>query len=289
MPKDINERLINNISKSIEISKRSLKQDSNKCYTPMLKQGDIILCDFTGLSTEFDEPHFAIVWAAKPKDENITVIPMTSKAKQESINTFTIGKIQNFITCNISSTVKESFVYIDKICNVSRKRIRPWLQKDPTTGNVITDLSGKTFITSLNSSQKSRIKESIRLFYLQEGEYLYNYLTYSLNYSWIVDIDTCSKDCLLHGYRLITNVQLSQLSSTQAALNYEVDGVQYSLPLIHINDSIFCSTTLRSSFSKIKYKPNKYNRRNSLLYALLSNKTDYVDEAKAILQLSKSV
>lgn len=289
MPKDTNERLINNISKSIEISRRSLSQDSNKCYTPILKQGNIILCDFTGLSTEFDEPHFAIVWAANPNDENITIIPMTSKAKPESINTFTIGKVQNFITCNTSLTVKESFVYIDKICNVSRKRIRPWLQKDPTTGNVITDSSGKHFITSLDSSQKSRIKEAIRLFYLQEGDYLYNYLIKSLNYCWIVDVDTCSKDYLLHGYRLITNVQLSQVSSTQAVLNYKVDGIQYSLPLIHIDDSIFCSTTLQSSFYNIKYIANKYKRRKSLLFALLSNKKDYVKEAELILKLSKTV
>ena len=121
--------------------------NKNKTYLPDLKRGHIVQCEFIGIGSEYNDKHFAIVWSAPANSETIVVLPLTSQSIREDIGQFHLGKVANFITSDKPDpstglfTVKDSYIYVNKICEVSRTRVGLWYQRD-SSGNLITDSSG---------------------------------------------------------------------------------------------------------------------------------------------------
>ncbi|HAT4256585.1 TPA: hypothetical protein I9065_003008 [Clostridium perfringens] len=280
-----NLRLLNSLIKTTNLSgKTNFKKDG--VYTPILKRGHVIQCEFTGIGEELDFLHFAIVWNAKKNEETINVIPLTSKFKEESVASFYLGQIENFITKENNSFVnKESYIYVNKLMEVSRKRIRP-VFKQNINGEMITESNGAKILVEISEEQKQRIKESIELFYLDSSEFLLEKLqSYSNNY--FIDLESCSEEIFsCYGYRKISDLKIEEIDENNNRLSFLVNKNRQSLILKKLSESNwqkFKSDEHKDLYENIKYEKNLIVRRNNILEALFSRNELKVIEAKVII------
>lgn len=153
---------LHKVIRTVNLNNLTLQQSNFKCingiYHPMLNRGNIVRCEFIGIGSEIDDTHYAIVWDCPFNSESITVIPITSKFIEESKRTFLLGMINDFITDKKNTVIKPSYVYLNKIKEVSRKRLTPWVIPN----------SNPTKLVTLNNEQIDRIKEAIAITYLDE-------------------------------------------------------------------------------------------------------------------------
>jgi len=279
-----NLNILDNVIRVTQLSSIKVEKGTNNSFLPSLERGNIVSCEYTGIGAEYNDTHYAIVWSAPPINENVVLIPMTSQPKYESIGTFTIGLIPNFITVKGSLTVKESWVHLTKMSEVSRKRIKPWFQIDTTSGQNITDTSGNNLKVRLKTDQVDRIKEGIKLFYLDEGTCLVKYLQNTINAKWICDVSSINAQILLHGYRDTNNLAFSQINDNTAQVTYNLSGTSFTIPLKKIILTKFESTQHKNLYNnQVTYNTNKYNRRKQLIWALFSNDNALVNDSKRLI------
>lgn len=128
-------------------------------YLPIVNEGELIEVRFSGLGSETDQEHFAIVWKAKRTSDPIVIIPTTSfkeDSTQETEIAFNIGKI--------SFMGKETVVLLDQMTTISRKRIDQ--RKRYKTRRRLS--SGKYEFATISKEQKNRILDGIRAYHLNE-------------------------------------------------------------------------------------------------------------------------
>ncbi|GAA4297121.1 hypothetical protein GCM10023142_36660 [Anaerocolumna aminovalerica] len=277
---NMNKMILDNVIRVTQLSSVKVERGTNNAYLPQLKRGNIVSCEFTGLGTEYNDTHFAIVWSAPPNDESIIVIPMTSQPKLESMKTFTIGKIENFVTSRDCLDIKESWVHLGKIREVSRKRISPWFQINTSSGNNIADRQGNNLKVVLSDLQIIRINDGIKLFLLNEGKCLCDYIQ-EINANWILDYNTVE---LLHGYRLIYDYSFTVTDDNNAIIKYSCNTIEYNVKAKKIDKDKFDSAQHKSLYTEhIYYKENRYKRRKEIVKALFSNNQDKINNAKALI------
>lgn len=135
-------------------------------YKPILSDGELIEVRFSGLGSETDQEHYAIVWKAKRTSDPIVIIPTTSFKEESTVETevaFNIG--------NIDFMGKETVVLLDQMTTISRKRIDP-RQLHKTRRSLG---QGKFKYATISDDQKNRILDGIRAYHLNETT-IYQYL-----------------------------------------------------------------------------------------------------------------
>lgn len=117
-------------------------------FIPDLVHGQLIKVKFTGAGSEIEEDHYAIVWEAKPKRDQVIVVPTNSfkPTTREYKHNFNIGKVFPFN--------KETLVCIDQITCISRKRIIEYTFYNPVLR--------RNNISIIEPNQKNRIFDGIR-------------------------------------------------------------------------------------------------------------------------------
>ncbi|MFD0737382.1 hypothetical protein, partial [Planotetraspora mira] len=265
-------------------SKRNYMKDG--VYTPILERGHVVQCEFTGIGEELDYLHYAIVWNTKKTCETINVIPLTSQFKEESVGTFYLNKIENFMTKDKDKFVnKESFVYVNKLMEVSRKRIKP-VYKQEVNGTIIKNDKNQKELLKISEEQKERILESIELLYLESNEFLVDKLK-SIPIGSQFEEDLVDNSELLDlGYRKIINYN-QENTQNHTRINFEIAKKQYSLSFKKMNDhnwKTFKSLEHAKLYTKIKYEKNNISRRNNLIEGIFSRDNLKVEEAKKLLK-----
>lgn len=260
---------LHKILKTANLNNLTLKQCGveyrDNVYYPILNRGNIVRCEFVGIGAEIDDTHWAIVWDAPLGSETITVLPITSKFHEESQRTFTIGKITDFYTDKNDSSIKESYVYLSKIKEVSRKRITPWIVQN----------SNPSRFVMISEEQIQRIKDAIMVTYM-DADYL-------------VDI-LCKKELQLPlqyddkvlsmGYRHIYSYEIDKSDKKRHIINFRLsNGDSYTLKMFypHYND------TVKPLCQMVNYSDNIYTFHENIVKALFSNKTEKIEEAKRII------
>jgi uncharacterized protein YifN (PemK superfamily) len=255
----------------------SCYHDRTGVYYPILERGHIVRCEFVGIGSEIDDTHYAIVWEAQKSREAITVIPITSAPKDEDVSEFYLGKIDGFITSQIDLTVKDTYVYLSKIKEVSRKRIKEWAKRDVSNGNIIRDSKGNAIIAQINNNQKRRIQDAIKIAYL-DAEYLVRIL---LNYKKSLLLPVANYDSLLlYGYRCTKTHMFTEIDATYYKLQYEMDDESTGSIDFY---AVKYDSSVQALCNKIEYHNNKITFRENLIKALFSNNQDKIVEAKAII------
>ncbi|MBS4171808.1 type II toxin-antitoxin system PemK/MazF family toxin [Bacillus sp. FJAT-49736] len=128
-------------------------------YIPPLVKGQIVQVKFSGVGSETDDKHLAIVWNTLYNRDQVVVIPTTSmkpKTKEREYF-FNIGLVPPLY--------KENVVCIDQITSVSRKRII----KDAFFNGTSMESA------FLDDPQLSRIEDGFRLTWLSDKS-LFQYL-----------------------------------------------------------------------------------------------------------------
>ncbi|RAS87267.1 type II toxin-antitoxin system PemK/MazF family toxin [Priestia endophytica] len=139
-------------------------------YLPTLGSGELIEIRFSGLGSEIDEPHFAIVWKEHRKKDPIVAIPTTSFKPEftlESPSTFNIGKI-GFMG-------KETVVLLEQITTISRKRIDMDSIKKTRRFDKVKK---KNVYAKITKEQEDRIRDGFKTYLLGEDT-LYEFLVES--------------------------------------------------------------------------------------------------------------
>lgn len=130
-------------------------------YLPIVNEGELIEIRFSGLGSETDQEHFAIIWKAQRTSDPIVIIPTTSfkeASTKETEIAFNIGKI-DFMG-------KETVVLLDQMTTISRKRInRKTLYK---TRQTIDKTKGQYKFATISIEQKNRILDGLRAYHFGE-------------------------------------------------------------------------------------------------------------------------
>ena len=272
---------LNKVIKTVNLNSKSAPpKDWTGAYTPMVERGEIVLCDFVGIGTEINQPHFAIVLHAPKANEAITVIPLTSTDIDEDEYQFGIGKIPGFITQGGSTMTKDTYVYLNKVKEVSRKRIEAWYKRD-SRGNLIKDVSNKKIRVSITADQMARVEEAISITYLNSPSLLH-ILIEKINRGVQFPINYGNEDILKYGFRVVETYTIDDSIPGNYKLNFKMsDGTvgMIELKSLRINPSIqtLCNNRL------VKYNPQFVEFRNNVIMGLFSNKSDKSQCAKDII------
>lgn len=270
--------------RTTELQKKVVPYDKrSSSFAPYLEKGNIVLCDFIGFGKELDLPHYAVVWNSNGWNENINIIPLTSKFKPESKSIFWLGKIKNFMSKDGSRFVnKDSYIYLNRLMEVSRLRVKLIYQED-TKGNKLTDYKGKFIPVQLDDSTINTISKSIKLTYSGEGVCLVDLL---LKYKAdnFIDLESLSDQNILNiGYRSIDDYK-EYLFGEEIILIFFIDEVRYSLKIKRINWTRYISEEHSKLYSNIKYHKNFGNRKKHITEALFSRDKMKVIEATSLIR-----
>lgn len=125
-------------------------------YTPPLDPFQLVLVNFAGVGSEWDDCHYAIVWDTKRKRDHVTIIPTTSFKAESTIESgtqFNIGQVGFY--------QEETVALMNQMTTISRKRILKYRHYNPNTKN-------PPAIVRLSKPQQERIKDGFRIFGLRE-------------------------------------------------------------------------------------------------------------------------
>lgn len=278
LSKDKNLNAINKAFKLVVLDSLKAEYDKdNKTFLPDLNRGDIVECHFVGIGSEFDNKHFAVVWSAPANRDTILVIPLTSQPINEDNGQFLLGTIPNFYTSNSVATIKDSYVYINKITEVSRTRVGLWFKRDASL-RFISNSKGNNIPVKITSKQIERINEGIRLLLLGEQNLLD--IIKKEHVSWIVEVPT-DRNILLHGNRLVSSYSILYLGQDISELEYEISEGVFKITLRKFDWTKFKGN--RSLYNYIKFRPNVVEKRNDLLKSLFSKDINFVNESEQII------
>lgn len=257
----------------------------NNQFEPILKKGYIVKCQFTGIGNELNFPHYAIVWNVDPSDETVNIIPLTSQKKGGSLKTLALGKITDFITKDSDNNFvnKDSYLYINKMMESSRKRLKLVYAKYPD-GSAKRDHRGKLIPLTITEEQILLITKAIKLYYINDGDYLFNILS-TLHTKYFIDLNTLSDDILSLGYRYIDNYEIVDSTSLKT-IKFFIDNKEFSITMREMDESNwkkYKSINHKSLYNKIDYISNIHDRRVNIIYNLFSEDPDLVLESKNII------
>ncbi|MDI0267202.1 type II toxin-antitoxin system PemK/MazF family toxin [Clostridioides difficile] len=286
LKKDVeNLKLLDSIIRTTNI--HSVKPYKNKAgYEPILKKGYIVQCNFTGLGNELDFLHFAVVWNSSSREETINILPLTSKKKENSLRTFFLGKIEGFITKDDNNNYinKNSYVYISKMMEVSRKRVK-LIYKQNNNGK-FQKIDERLIPLSIDEKYIKPISDCIKLFYINEGDYLVNILI-NMRSDYFLDIDELKNNKILElGYRYIEHFKEHTIDEKKIIICF-IDGERYSLVMRKLNESNwnkFKSENHRRLYDSVIYTKNNIERRKYIILSLFSNNSIKVNESKKIIK-----
>ncbi|MBL4937734.1 type II toxin-antitoxin system PemK/MazF family toxin [Clostridium sp. YIM B02515] len=264
---------LNTLHKVIRITNlNNLTYDQAKISTeygaflPVLNKGDMVRCEFVGIGEEIDDTHYAIVWKAPANNETITVIPVTSTELENRQYQFSIGLVENFITVRGSTVIKPTYVYLNKMQEVSRKRITPWTYENT---------SGGSEIIKLNKEQIDRINDAIKVFYLDfnylEKAILENGLQLPIKYpEYILD----------NAFRPIYHYILDNSDRKEFKANFMFqNGFTGEIKMFYPGDT----SSVRGLCKYIRYDYKRGKFRERIIKALFSGDKNRVLEAKTII------
>lgn len=275
--------LLDSAVRNIKSSAKDLDYHNN-VYNPIYRKGDVVYCEFVGIGKELNFGHFAIVWCAKADNENITVIPLTSKLKDESIGEFNLGLIPGFYTKDSSGfSNRKSFIYLNKMMEVSRKRVSPKYEQD-SSGKIII-INSKPKHLSIDIHKIKRIEESMRMYYLDERNYLVDIIKNKIHIHYQLDLTSVSTNLLECGYRLVESYSIYDISGDKILICH-IDNKRYSIRFKLINSiqiNNHRNKKYKYLYNKIKWVNNVYSVRKELIKALFSLNIDKVSEAQQIL------
>lgn len=147
---------------SLERIKRyvlSVKKHNNinkqRFFLPVVNKGELIYVRFSGIGSEHDQEHYAIVWEVDRKRDHIVVIPATSFKDDSTIETgisFNIG--------NVGFMESQTVVLLNQITTISRKRIISVKHYNP--------LTGQYEFARISPDQEKRIRDGFRVMCLGE-------------------------------------------------------------------------------------------------------------------------
>lgn len=287
---EINLDILDKVFKTISVSSNRVGYNRNGtdvCYQPVLERGNIVKCEFIGIGKELKDSHYGIVWSAPNNNENLNLIPLTSKFKKESVQIFDIGCIPNFITLDDTGNYinKNSYVYINKMMEVSRKRIKLFYQKD-AHGNMIKIVkNGKQYNAPVQTTdqQLRRVMEGIKLFYGEKQETLIDIIK-KQHMSYFCDVG--NEEIFKLGFRLVEKYVVHRIKNNIVIIFY-IDGNRYSLTLWKMNDSnwnTYKSTAHKGLYNKIEYSNTLISRRTNVLEGLFEREEEKVDESIKIIK-----
>lgn len=281
--------LIDGAVRNIQCSaKRVIFRDN--AYTPVYCKGDIVYCEFVGIGRELDSGHYAIVWSAKSDSENINVIPLTSKIKDESKGEFNLGKIDGFYTKDENSSGqlvnKDSFVYLDKLMEVSRRRVRP-VNKQNNKGVHITDAKNKKIKLQISEEHINRIVEGFKLFYLDEGICLFDLINKHIDINYQYNPSSITDEVLKIGYRLVESYAIYEINASMVLICH-VNKQRYSIEFNRILQAQKNRHASKVDFrlyshDKVRWKNNILSIRAEISKALFSGNNKKINAAKIIL------
>lgn len=252
---------------------------NHECYYPVLEVGNIVQCQFIGIGSEFNDLHFGIVWSVSKAKETFLIVPLTSKSIERTKSQFSIGKIPNFITSTTDTSVKESFVYVNKITEVSRKKVKLWFQKD-SNGKTLKDSKNKHNLpVKISLSQVDRIKEGVELELLHKNNYLYEIIKcIDKDYLPTSSID---EDILKMGYRKI-DYHSSIFMVSSIVIKFFIKGQEHEILFKKFEEAVFNDNNNYSN-ETVRYHNSMISRRNEILKALFSEDEVIVSRAKVFL------
>ena len=111
-------RFLNRIERLSKSEGVTLLSQDTQPLEPYFSQFDLIYCHFGGVGSEYDGPHYALVWEDNHVDPDITVIPTTSQYTKEFADEFSIGRVSGLPPFDTILSVK-------KLMRISRKRVIP--------------------------------------------------------------------------------------------------------------------------------------------------------------------
>ncbi|KYH32230.1 PemK-like protein [Clostridium tepidiprofundi DSM 19306] len=259
---------LHKVIRTVNLNHLTLQQSNFKCtngvYYPLLNRGNIVRCEFIGIGSEIDDTHYAIVWDCPLSSESITVIPITSKFVEESKRTFCLGTINNFFTDKNNTVIKPSYVYLNKIKEVSRKRLTPWVIPN----------SNPTQLVTLSNTQIDRIKDAIAITYLDE-EYIVGKLC-STGLQLPIAYDN---DLLTSGYRRLLSISIDKSDNKQHKIKIDSTNSVFNLKCFYPQ----YDNSVKPLCNLIKYHKNHFTFRENILKSLFSNNPNKVNEAKQII------
>lgn len=278
-----NKQKLEALARTTELQNKKITYDKkNNSFRPYLERGNIVLCDFVGFGKELDMAHYAVVWISHGWNENINIIPLTSKFKVESKGTFCLGKIKNFMSkdgqtfCN-----KESYIYLNRLMEVSRLRVRLIYQED-IKGNKITDINGNPIPVKVDDNMIDTISKSIMLNYSNQGICLVDLLLKSKPDNFL-DLNSLSDQMILDvGYRMIDSYK-EYLFPNDCILVFFINGKKYSIKRKKIRWERYLSEEHKNLYSEIRYHKNFGSRKRYIMEALFSRDITKVNEAKNII------
>lgn len=260
---------LHKVIRTVNLNNLTLQQSNFKCnngiYYPILKRGNIVRCEFIGIGSEIDDTHYAIVWDCPLNSESITVIPITSKFVEESKRTFLLGIINDFITDKKNTIIKPSYVYLNKIKEVSRKRITPWIIPN----------SNPTKLVTLSNEQINRIKEAISITYLDEDCIVGKLCSTGLQLPIVYD-----DKFLTYGYRILTSISIDKSDNKKHKIELTSNNTKFLLECFYPKFDI----SVKHLCNLIEYHENPFTFRENILKSLLSNNPSKVNEAKQVIQ-----
>lgn len=288
MINDENLKLIDMAVRNIKASGRELNYDRQSCsYKPVYRIGDIVECEFVGIDKEFNYRHFAIIWNVKANNENVNIIPLTSKIKDESIGEFNLGKINGFYTKlpnNGGFVNKDSFVYVNKLTEVSRKRIYPKYEQN-NTGEFVK-VNGRVKQLNIGAENIELIKNSIKMFYLDEGKSLCNLINDKINFKYQLDITSVDIELLDNGHKLIESYAIHKINEDIILICF-INKKRYSLrfkPIGLLQTNNHKIGKYKNLYDRdIRWNNNVLNIRKEIVQALFSKNNKKVNQAKDIL------
>jgi hypothetical protein len=111
-------RFLNRAERLSESEGITLFPQGTQATEPYFSQFDLIYCHFGGVGSEYDGPHYALVWEDYHNSPDITVVPTTSQYTKEFADEFSIGRVSGLPPYDTVLSVK-------KLMRISRKRVIP--------------------------------------------------------------------------------------------------------------------------------------------------------------------
>ena len=129
-------------------------KDKKNIYLPILKIDQVIWVNFSGIGSELDNEHMAVIINCNQSVDTVTILPLTS-FKNES----TIEDHLKFSIGTLTGQNKKSVALFSQITTISRKRV---------LNHKLTNYHNKEHITFLDSKQKELVKLGLKVNLLKE-------------------------------------------------------------------------------------------------------------------------
>ncbi|MCC0684893.1 hypothetical protein KGF42_06265 [Clostridioides sp. ZZV15-6383] len=209
-------------------------------------KGKIVQYNFADIEEEVYSLDYAIAW--NTDRENVNIIPFTNKFCKESIESFCLGKIDNFVEIlNEGFVENHHYVHLDKMVSVPKKKVNLVYQQD-THGYLLRDDNNNLIPAKITSEQSKSISNKMELFCAGEEKCLINILL-KADPSYILDVNSIKdKNILNLGYESIDRYKEYNFDDDKILIFF-INKKRYSVIMKKTNNS---SNDLASRNNAIK-------------------------------------